>query len=71
MLAWQAGAPYIDSPFLPLPFITRRCPVPASSSPCWAGIRGSATQEAGIRLGLRGQGTGPGQLQAWTREGWG
>lgn len=62
LLAWQAGGPYIALALL-FPFITRCCSVPASSSPCWASIWGAASQEAGICLSLRGQGTGPGQLQ--------
>lgn len=72
VLVWHIGGYYIALA-LPLPLITRCCPVPASSCPCWPGIRRAATQEAGIGLGLRlrGQGTGPGQLQAWTWEGWG
>lgn len=69
MLVQQVDAQYIALT-LPFPLITRCCQIPASSSPCWAGIWGAATQEAGICLSLRGQGTGPGQIRAWIWEGW-
>lgn len=51
VLALQVGSRYIALT-LPSPLITRCGPVPASSSPCWAGIWGAATQEAGIGLRL-------------------
>lgn len=48
---------------LPHPALVPRCgPVPASSGPCWAGLCGTATQEAGAGVG--GQGTGP-EADAW------
>lgn len=51
VLAWQVGGRYIALA-LPFPLIARCGPVPASSSPCWAGIWGAATEEAGIGLSL-------------------
>lgn len=49
VLGLQVGGCYI-APALPFLLLARCGPVPASSSPCWAGIWGTATQEAGIGL---------------------